>query len=110
MEKEFPLFDYQKLLYKALLEPGFLNNNPKLHSSDPNNVMYPFKEKHLWVKKSTGLGISEFFLRLMAWLCLKDNDYKDSQMVIVTGPNIDLAIKAGAPGDPTARARSGCTP
>jgi hypothetical protein len=44
---EKPLFDYQKLLYKALLEPGFLNSNPKLHSSDPDNVLYPFKEKHI---------------------------------------------------------------
>ena len=29
----------------------------------------------------------------MAWLALKDDEYKNSQMVIVTGPNIDLAIK-----------------
>ena len=29
--------------------------------------------KHLWIKKATGLGISEFMLRFMAWLCLKDN-------------------------------------
>ena len=73
--------------------PGYLNSDPKLHTSDPNNIMYPFKEKHIWCKKSTGLGISEFFLRIMAWFCLKNDDYKDSQMVIITGPNIDLAIK-----------------
>jgi hypothetical protein len=91
---EFPLFDYQKLLYRALLEPGYLNSNPKLHSDDlNNNILYPFKEKHLFVKKSVGLGISELFLRLMAWLCLYNDDYRNSQMVIVTGPNIDLAIK-----------------
>jgi hypothetical protein len=29
----------------------------------------------------------------MAWLCLRNDDYKGSQMVIVTGPNQDLAIK-----------------
>jgi late competence protein required for DNA uptake (superfamily II DNA/RNA helicase) len=29
----------------------------------------------------------------MAWLCLKNNEYQNSQFVIVTGPNIDLAIK-----------------
>jgi late competence protein required for DNA uptake (superfamily II DNA/RNA helicase) len=28
----------------------------------------------------------------MAWLCLKDNALSDSQMCIVTGPRIDLAI------------------
>ena len=32
-------------------------------------------------------------LRFMAWLCLKDDNYRDSQMVIVTGPNQELAIK-----------------
>jgi hypothetical protein len=29
----------------------------------------------------------------MAWLCVFDNSYKDSQMCIVTGPNIDIATK-----------------
>src|ERR671931_2447843 len=28
----------------------------------------------------------------MAWLCLKDNKLKGTQMCIVTGPRIDLAI------------------
>jgi late competence protein required for DNA uptake (superfamily II DNA/RNA helicase) len=31
-------------------------------------------------------------LRFMAWLCLKDNILSGSQMCIVTGPRIDLAI------------------
>jgi hypothetical protein len=46
----------------------------------------------MWIKKATGLGISEFMLRFMAWLCLKDNILSGSQMCIVTGPRIDLAI------------------
>ena len=29
----------------------------------------------------------------MAWLCVKDYRFNDSQMCIVTGPNIDMAIK-----------------
>ena len=80
MEK--PIFDYQELLYEALLSPDFCN--PLNHG---------FKDKHLWIKKATGLGVTEFFLRLMAWLCLRNNDYRNSQMCIVTGPNIDIAIK-----------------
>ena len=39
------------------------------------------------------LGVTEFFLRSMAWLCLKDNTYHNAQMCIVTGPNQDIAIK-----------------
>ncbi len=31
-------------------------------------------------------------LRFMVWLCLKDNALSGSQMCIVTGPRIDLAI------------------
>ena len=31
--------------------------------------------------------------RIMAWLCTRNDDYKNSQMVIVTGPNWDLSIK-----------------
>ena len=55
---------------------------------------FSFKNKHLWVKKATGLGITEFMLRLMAWLCTSnDQGFSKSQMCIVTGPNIDIATK-----------------
>jgi hypothetical protein len=79
---EKPLFDYEKLLYDSLLSSDFYN--PLKHT---------FKLKYLWIKKATGLGITEFMLRFMAWLCLRNDDYKGSQMVIITGPNQELAIK-----------------
>jgi hypothetical protein len=70
------------LLYYSLLD------------NDYSNILrHSFKHKHLWVKKSAGLGVTEFFLRLMAWLCLQNDDYKNSQICIVTGLNIDIAIK-----------------
>ncbi|MDQ5868957.1 MAG: hypothetical protein M3530_04425 [Thermoproteota archaeon] len=78
-KKEYPMFDYEQILYDALLNC----------SDFPNN----FKDKHLWVKKATGLGVTEFMLRLMAWLCTKDGTFGTSQMCIVTGPNIDIATK-----------------
>jgi hypothetical protein len=52
---EKPMFDYEKLLYDSLLIPDFYN--PLQHT---------FKLKHLWVKKATGLGVTEFFYGL--WL------------------------------------------
>jgi hypothetical protein len=79
-----------------------LNNNPifpeasstKISAElERNQHFHSFKLKHLWIKKATGLGITEFMLRFMAWLCLKDDSYRNSQMVIVTGPNQELAIK-----------------
>ena len=86
--KRKPLFDYETMLYRALLKPGFLNS-----STSTGNILHAFKEKHLWVKKATGLGVTEFMLRFMAWLCLRNDDYRGAQMVIVTGPNQELAIK-----------------
>jgi hypothetical protein len=47
--------------------------------------------KHIWIKKATGLGISEFFIRLMLWLCVRDDEYIGAKMCIVTGPNLDIA-------------------
>jgi hypothetical protein len=66
---EKPMYDYEKLLYDSLLDNKY---------SNILNHNRTFKHKHLWVKKATGLGVTEFFLRLMAWLCLRNNDYKNS--------------------------------
>jgi hypothetical protein len=65
-----PLFDYEKEIYDALQQT-----------------------KYVWIKKATGLGITELMLRYMTWLCLQGDDkLKGSQMCIVTGPRIELAI------------------
>jgi hypothetical protein len=45
-----PLYDYEKIIFDSLLgHNGNINHN-----------------KHIWIKKATGLGISEFMLRFMA--------------------------------------------
>ena len=42
--------------------------------------------------KATGIGATELFLRIIAWLITYNKDFTNAQVVIVTGPNIDLAI------------------
>jgi hypothetical protein len=76
-----PLYGYEKIIFDSLVAPYFDTQNGNVNTN-----------KHIWIKKATGLGISEFMLRFMAWLCLKDNALSGSQMCIVTGPRIDLAI------------------
>jgi hypothetical protein len=49
-----PFYNYERIIFDSLISQ---NGN-----SYSNN-------KHLWIKKATGLGISEFMLRFMAWLC-----------------------------------------
>jgi hypothetical protein len=51
------------------------------------------RNQWIWIKKATGLGISELFLRLMIWLAVRNEELADCQMCIVTGPNVDLAKK-----------------
>ena len=67
---EYPLFDYELQLFDSLRD-----------------------HKYLWIKKASGLGITEFTLRFMAWLATKDNTYRNAQFPIVCGPNQDIAIK-----------------
>jgi hypothetical protein len=68
----YPLFDYEQMLFDTL---------------ETN--------KHIWIKKATGLGVTEFMLRYMAWLCFRSDplDLKGSQMCIVVGPNQEKAIE-----------------
>jgi hypothetical protein len=67
---QMPLFDYQRRLIDTLLH----------------------ETKYLWLKKSTGIGATELFLRWMAWLCVRDDAMKGKEMAIITGPNLNLSI------------------
>jgi hypothetical protein len=69
-KRKHPMYPYEQELFEALEQ----------------------KTKRLWVKKATGLGITEFILRYMAYLCTRDDKLMGSQMVILTAPRIDLAI------------------
>ena len=80
--EEKPFYDYEKLIF------DYLENSIKTRKDNNNDST----GKHLWIKKATGLGITEFMLRYMAWLCVKDDKLKGTRMCIVTGPRIDLAI------------------
>jgi hypothetical protein len=74
-KREFPLFDYEQLLFNQLFA-----------------INEDFRDKHLWILKSTGLGITEFCLRVIGWLCTKDQALRGSQVCIVTGPRIELSV------------------
>jgi hypothetical protein len=101
------MYEYERAVYCALTQPSYLNSdfkeiplvNDTFKAKEERNklrsqiVAHPFKNKYVWIKKATGLGITEFMLRFMVWLCLRNDDYQGSQMVIVTGPNQDIAIK-----------------
>lgn len=55
------------------------------------NIIKQLQEgKNLWVKKATGLGITELLLRYIAWACY--NKWTNANICIVTGPRLELSI------------------
>ncbi|MDQ3966772.1 MAG: hypothetical protein M3275_00070 [Thermoproteota archaeon] len=73
-----PIYMWQKPLFDAL-EKARVSQDSLLH------------DKSLAVLKSRGIGGSEFLLRYMLWLCLKDNKMRGKQMVCITGIRENLA-------------------
>jgi hypothetical protein len=64
---DMPLLPYQRTLYESLQN-----------------------HKHIWIKKSRGIGVTTFLLRYIAWCCFSKYA-ANSRVCIVTGPRIDLA-------------------
>jgi hypothetical protein len=76
-------------MYEYTLFREFMKDKPK---STTDSIVLRQQHKHLAVIKATGLGITEFVLRWIAWMCVRNDDLKGQRVCIVTGPNIALAI------------------
>jgi len=68
----------------------------KLEFFDYEEELYNIMDhnKKIWIKKATGLGVTEFFNRFVAWNCLKDNVWKEQQIdvsaIFITGARQEL--------------------
>jgi hypothetical protein len=95
-----PLFPYEQTIYNTLMttETGDIKKN-----------------KHVYVLKAVGLGVTEFCLRWIAWMCLEDDKLRGSQVVIITAPSILVAtglikrLKALFPDVSFAEKETDCT-
>ena len=90
---DFP--EYKGLTFKEFWEA--LPNKLEYFDYEEELTTILENNKKLWVKKATGLGITEWTIRWIAWNCLKDDLWKDTQVdvsaVIITGANQDLTNK-----------------
>ncbi len=90
---DFP--EYRGLTFKEFWEA--LPNKLEYFDYEQELTSILDNNKKLWVKKATGLGITEWTIRWIAWNCLKDDHWKDTQVdvtaVIITGANQDLTNK-----------------
>ena len=97
-EHEDELVDFPE--YRGLTFQQFWEALPnKLEYFDYEEELTTILESNrkLWVKKATGLGITEWTIRWIAWNCLKDDYWKETQVdvtgVIITGANQELTNK-----------------
>jgi hypothetical protein len=96
LEEEFVDFpEYRGLTFQEFWEA--LPNKLEYYDYEEELTSILDNNKKLWVKKATGLGITEWTIRWIAWNCLKDDHWKDTQVdvtaVIITGANQDLTNK-----------------
>src|SRR5919106_1222346 len=101
---QHPLYDYELIIYRCLLQPSYLNSKPislpagntaaeKTTKSKllQEQIYSESKCKHAAILKASGLGITELVIRWIIWMCLRDQELKGSQVIIFTGPRIELA-------------------
>lgn len=76
---------------------GLLPKKLKLLDYEKELIEIMKSHKYIRVKKATGLGISEFYLRWIAWNCLKDDEMRNNQVdvsvLFVTGPRLELSVQ-----------------
>jgi hypothetical protein len=78
-----------------------LNVKTKLHTKiyqyEDDLIQSYLKHKMVWVKKATGLGITEITIRFIAWMCTTNDQFRDNQIdvsvVIFTGTRTRLAVQ-----------------
>ncbi|PWU79996.1 MAG: hypothetical protein DLM72_14515 [Candidatus Nitrosopolaris wilkensis] len=73
-----PIYGWQKAIFDALFD---------------NNDSVPYYQKqHVAILKARGIGGTSLAIRILAWLCVKDDNLAGSQMCIVTGNRSELAV------------------
>jgi hypothetical protein len=61
-DKEFPIFNFQKLIYDAVEQ-----------------------NQNIWILKSRGIGLTTFLVRYLAWKILSSSELDDKSIFIITG-------------------------
>ena len=87
---DFP--EYRGMTFQEFWEA--LPRNLKYFDYEAELEEIMIKHKKIWIKKATGLGVTEFFNRWVSWNCLKDDVWKDQQIdvsaIFITGARQEL--------------------
>jgi hypothetical protein len=67
-DKEYSIFDYQKLIFDALEE-----------------------NQNIWIKKSRGIGVTTFLIRYLTWKILSSSELDNKTIFIISGTREEFA-------------------
>lgn len=76
-DKVFPLFDYQETLFNDFMASWNGSSKYRFHA----------------ILKATGLGITEFSIRLMAWLAACHDDFRGKRFGIIAGIREEIVLE-----------------
>jgi hypothetical protein len=69
------LYDYEYELFEYL---------ERDEPTDPKN-------RHIFCLKSGGLGVTDFLLRYIGWICTRDDSHRGHKIAVIVGPRLELA-------------------
>jgi hypothetical protein len=93
-EEDDRWYEEQKKLIEEMTtskKGNITNTYQKLLKERHARLTHKHKENHLAILKSSGLGLSTFMVRWIAWNCMKDDKWKGTDVVILTGPRQSLS-------------------
>jgi hypothetical protein len=87
-QEQWKLFEEGKGPYK---NESFKAANDRILRERNNRLIYPQKVDHLAIVKATGLGLTTLITRYILWCSMKDDKWKGTDVIILTGPNQKLS-------------------
>jgi hypothetical protein len=85
--KPNPMYEYELMMYYYMFMHKWVDTDP-----DTGTTQDMVGYKRLAWLKARGLGGSEAHIRLMPWMCLRDDNIRGSTMAVIVGPRIFLAV------------------
>jgi len=69
----------------------------KIYQYEDDLIIDILKHRRVWVKKATGMGITEIVNRFIAWMCTRDDEFKNNEIdvsvAIITGASSKLTVR-----------------
>lgn len=79
--------------FNHAIGPFFKNDKPHwIYSWQEQIISALHNYRRIYLLKAGGIGATSLLLRHMCWLCLRNDDMRGKNMVIITSPRLELSV------------------